>query len=109
MAGEGYHAHRLPREHQRRLVKAAQRAAEMGCECMQIFPRNPRGWKSRDYPPAEVAAFREARAQFNLTPLVLHSNYLVNLAASNPTLLAKSRRWWPMTFGAWACSERPSW
>ena len=73
------------------LVRAAQRAGDIGCECFQIFPRNARGWKSRVYPEAELAAFREARERLDLHPLVLHSNYLVNLAASDEALLARSR------------------
>jgi deoxyribonuclease IV len=74
------------------LLRAAQRAREIGCECLQIFPRNARGWRSRDYPAAEVEAFRAARVEAGLAPLVLHSNYLVNLASPNRALLQQSRR-----------------
>jgi len=74
------------------LVRAARRAHDIGCECLQIFPRNSRGWKSRIYPEAEVAAFRAERDALDLHPLVIHSNYLVNLASPDRKLLALSRR-----------------
>lgn len=74
------------------LVRAARRARDIGAECLQIFPRNARGWSSRVYPDREVAAFREERARHGLYPLVIHSNYLVNLASPDRKLLAVSRK-----------------
>ncbi len=73
------------------LVKAARHAHAIGCECLQLFPRNARGWRSRVYTDKEVAAWQAERERFDLRPVVLHSNYLVNLASSNATLLAQSR------------------
>jgi deoxyribonuclease-4 len=72
------------------LLKAAQRAEEIGCECLQIFARNARGWAAREYPAAEVEAFRAALRDGDLAPLVIHSNYLVNLASANRELREKS-------------------
>jgi deoxyribonuclease-4 len=74
------------------LVKAAQRAVAIGCECLQIFARNARGWGSREYPATEVEAFRAALKERDLAPLVIHSNYLVNLASPSRELREKSRR-----------------
>ncbi len=74
------------------LVKAAERAEGIGCECLQIFARNARGWASRQYPAAEVEAFRAALRERDLRPLVIHSNYLVNLASPNRELRGKSLR-----------------
>lgn len=74
------------------LLKAAQRAEQIGCECLQIFARNARGWASREYPEAEVEAFRAALRERALAPLVIHSNYLVNLASPDRELREKSRR-----------------
>ncbi len=73
------------------LVHAARQAHEIGCQCLQLFPRNARGWRGRAYSEAEVEAFRRERERFDLGPLVLHSNYLCNLAASKQALLARSR------------------
>ena len=74
------------------LVKAAQRAEQIGCESLQIFARSARGWASRQYPEREVETFRAALRARDLAPLVIHSNYLVNLASANRTLREKSLR-----------------
>ncbi len=74
------------------LVPAARHAHDIGCECMQMFARNARGWRSREYPEAEVAAFRAALDEYRLAPLVIHSNYLVNLASPNRELRDTSLR-----------------
>ena len=73
------------------LAKAIERAEALGCDCLQIFARNPRGWAARELTLAEITEFREARERSGLWPLVIHSVYLINLAAQDPMLLAKSR------------------
>ncbi|MEK6304022.1 MAG: deoxyribonuclease IV [Acidobacteriota bacterium] len=73
------------------LANAIARAEALGCDCLQIFARNPRGWAARELTPAEISEFREARERSGLWPLVIHSVYLINLAARDPALLAKSR------------------
>lgn len=75
----------------RGLVHAARHARAIGCECLQVFVRNPRGWRARSYPEAEVQAFRELVVELKLGPLVVHSCYLANLASPNAELLARSR------------------
>jgi deoxyribonuclease-4 len=74
------------------LVRAARHAQEIGCECMQMFARNARGWRARQYPEEEVAAFREVLAERDIAPLVIHANYLANLASPNRELRERSRR-----------------
>jgi len=73
------------------LANAIARAEALGCDCLQIFARNPRGWAARELTPAEINAFLQARDRSGLWPLVIHSVYLINLAAQDPALLAKSR------------------
>jgi deoxyribonuclease IV len=73
------------------LPNAITRADALGCDCLQIFARNPRGWAARELTQGEIIAFREARERAGLWPLVIHSVYLINLAACDPILLAKSR------------------
>jgi deoxyribonuclease-4 len=64
----------------------------LGCDCFQIFARNPRGWSARPLDKCEVSEFRSAREAAGLWPLVIHSVYLINLAAQEPGLLARSRQ-----------------
>jgi deoxyribonuclease-4 len=65
-------------------------AKAIGCQTWQIFSRNPRGWTARPLSPEEITAFRQARAESGLDPCVIHSCYLINLAASNSDMRAKS-------------------
>ena len=73
------------------LVWTARHAQEIGCECLQIFVRNARGWRGRSYSEREVAEFRKLLAEYDIGPLVVHSCYLVNLASPSPYLLQRSR------------------
>jgi deoxyribonuclease IV len=71
--------------------KAVARAADLGCEAMQIFAKNANQWRSKPLDPAEVAAFRAARAaRLALGPVLAHASYLINLAASDETIRGKS-------------------
>ena len=72
------------------LVRAAEHARRLRCECLQIFARNARGWRGRTYPQVEIDAFRERLARSEMSPLVIHSCYLVNLASPDPALRARS-------------------
>jgi deoxyribonuclease-4 len=74
------------------LPKAIESAVAKGCDGLQIFARNPRGWTARELERDEVHAFREARERANLWPLAIHSVYLINLASQDPVLLERSRR-----------------
>ena len=73
------------------LPNAISRAEALDCDCLQIFARNPRGWAVRELEQSEISEFREARERAGLWPLVIHSVYLINLAACDPVLLARSR------------------
>jgi len=71
---------------------AARHAREIGCECLQVFVRNARGWRGRTYVPDEVARFGELLAEYGIGPLIVHSCYLVSLASPGPALLERSRQ-----------------
>ncbi len=47
-------------------------------------------WRAPRPGAEEVEAFRRARARFDLKPLVVHVNYLVNLASADPEIRARS-------------------
>jgi deoxyribonuclease-4 len=73
------------------LAAAVSSAQAKGCDCFQIFARNPRGWLERQLTREEVRAFRDARERAGLWPLAIHSVYLVNLAAQDDLVLDRSR------------------
>jgi deoxyribonuclease-4 len=68
------------------LVNAAHEAADLGCNTFQIFTRSPRMWHSAPLDANQVAEFKDARAQFELGPLVIHGNYLTNMASCNSAI-----------------------
>lgn len=74
------------------LVKAARHARSLRCECLQIFARNARGWRGRTYTQDEIAEFRRILSKADISPLVVHSCYLANLASPDRALRERSLR-----------------
>lgn len=72
------------------MVKAAERAREIGADAIQIFGDNPTAWRRRDEPPVEQAAFRERLGRYGIGPVAIHAAYLVNLAGPDPEFFARS-------------------
>jgi len=73
------------------LQNALLKARSLDCDTVQIFSRNPRGWMARPLTDEEIERFRTVRAETRIAPVVIHCNYLVNLASANPEILEKSR------------------
>jgi deoxyribonuclease IV len=69
---------------------AAREARRTGCDTFQMFSANPRGWKALEPMPESCERFREARARYGQSPLVVHDNYLINLASTDPRIRALS-------------------
>ena len=65
-------------------------AKETGCDAVQIFSRNPRGWMAKPLTAEAIELFRKTRKQTKLSPVLIHTNYLINLAAADESLLLKS-------------------
>ena len=72
------------------LEKAPHRAKKIGCDTFQMFSANPRGWRGQEPTPEECERFCETRAACGLSPLVIHDNYLINLASANAFLRGQS-------------------
>jgi deoxyribonuclease-4 len=66
-------------------------AKETGCDTVQIFSRNPRGWMAKPLTSEDVSVFVKTRRTTKISPVAIHCNYLVNLAATDEILLQKSR------------------
>jgi len=69
---------------------AAERAWRLGCNCFQIFSSSPRQWKPWDLARPQCDHMNALREKYNLKPLVIHTNYLVNLAGTSSQFHAKS-------------------
>jgi deoxyribonuclease-4 len=69
---------------------SAERAWRLGCNTLQIFSSSPRMWRPYDISPAQCESMLRLRADYDLKPLVIHANYLINVAGTDPEMLEKS-------------------
>ncbi|HWF47255.1 MAG TPA: deoxyribonuclease IV [Bryobacteraceae bacterium] len=74
------------------LERAALKAHELGANTLQIFSASPRMWRAKAPDPAQVRLMARARERHDLRPLVVHANYLINLAAADEAIREKSVR-----------------
>jgi len=72
------------------VASAFGRAAELGCDAIQIFVKNASQWRARPLEEVEAAAFRKAHAAGRVGAVLAHASYLINLAAADPQVLALS-------------------
>ena len=70
--------------------KVVERAEVRGCETIQFFSRNPRGWNYDPLNKKEVEEFRVLIKSSNLFPIFLHLPYLPNVAARNSKYYRRS-------------------
>jgi len=66
------------------------RGKSIGCDCIQIFTKSSRQWKSKPYSEEETAAFRRNLRESDIRCVVAHDSYLVNLGAPDDALRKKS-------------------
>jgi deoxyribonuclease IV len=69
---------------------AAERAYRLGCNTFQIFSSSPRQWTPYELSLPQCDELNRLREKYDLKPLVIHTNYLINLAATNEGFLKKS-------------------
>ncbi len=62
------------------LHRAIEAAADYGFDCVAMFVRNQRQWRSSPLSAEATAAFVEVRRRLKIAPVVAHGSYLVNLA-----------------------------
>jgi len=72
------------------LERAFDLAAEVGCDCLQIFVKNQRQWAARPLTEEQVRAFRSAQRRSSDKPVIAHGSYLLNLASPDRTIRRKS-------------------
>jgi deoxyribonuclease IV len=69
---------------------AAERAYRLGCSAFQIFSSSPRQWVPYELGRPDCAELIRLREKYDLFPMAIHVNYLVNLASTTPVFLRKS-------------------
>ncbi|MCK4265015.1 deoxyribonuclease IV [Candidatus Babeliales bacterium] len=70
--------------------KSIERAESIGCSTMQIFTKSNRTWFGKKITDEEANKFKETLKRSNLSEIMVHSAYLINLAAQNTELRNKS-------------------
>src|SRR5256884_9966953 len=73
-------------------LNALESARKLGCNALQIFSASPRMWQggSARIPDVDAQAFRARREELRFGPLVIHANYLINLASEQRMLQTRS-------------------
>lgn len=71
---------------------ALERGKEIGCQTIQVFIRNVRGWASKPFSQKEIDDFLEKKKEYSkvIWPIFSHNSYLINLATSDQEKLSKS-------------------
>ena len=67
-------------------------ASKLGANALQIFSASPRMWPGGGtrIADADAARFRARRTELGLGPLVIHGNYLINLASPERVMRTRS-------------------
>jgi deoxyribonuclease-4 len=67
-------------------------ASKLGANALQIFSSSPRMWPrgGSRIADADAARFRARRTELGLGPLVIHDNYLINLASPDRVMRTRS-------------------
>jgi deoxyribonuclease-4 len=70
--------------------RVVDRAVERGCDTLQMFSRNPRGWRSSKLDSRDVESFRRKLKHSGIWPVIVHTSYLLNLASPKEDVYRKS-------------------
>ncbi|OGU71780.1 MAG: deoxyribonuclease IV [Ignavibacteria bacterium RIFCSPLOWO2_12_FULL_56_21] len=70
---------------------AIERAVRIGCTALQMFVKNNNQWKGKALSDEDVATYKDALSKARIGPVVVHDTYLINLCASDRSILRKSR------------------
>ncbi|MFQ6067644.1 MAG: deoxyribonuclease IV [bacterium] len=66
------------------------RATHLGCETIQIFSGNPRGWENKPLSSVEATKFKGEVKKEKINPVFVHMPYLPNIASPRENLYLRS-------------------
>jgi deoxyribonuclease-4 len=69
---------------------AVEQARAIGANTFQIFSSSPRMWRAPKVDPKQAARMKELRAKLDVSPLVIHTSYLVNVCSQSEEVREKS-------------------
>lgn len=70
--------------------KTVDLALERGCEAIQVFSSNPRGWALPRDAATSDPDLRDLLVEHDLHPILVHAPYLINIASPDPEVYARS-------------------
>ncbi len=70
--------------------RAILRIKELGGNTLQVFSTSPRIWRASTPDAADVRNLHLAREKYDITPLVVHDSYLINLASQDDKIRTSS-------------------
>src|SRR3990167_3996441 len=73
------------------LEQALVRAHELGCPTLQIFIKSNRQWHAKPLTNDVIEVFKETRKELNISPVISHATYLINIASSDADTRNKSK------------------
>jgi deoxyribonuclease IV len=65
------------------IENAPERAADIGCETMQIFTRPPQGGKAPEITKEIIQSFKIQNSKFKILETYIHAPYYINFASAN--------------------------
>ncbi len=89
------------------IKKSLDNAVGMNADVVQLFVQSPRTWRFPNHDPKDLERFRERREETGL-PALVHSLYLVNLAAPDDAVYTKSVDTMRATVDAACAIDAPS-
>jgi deoxyribonuclease IV len=70
---------------------AVDRAVSIGCTALQVFTKNNNQWNAKPFEEEDIENYKRKIEESTITPVMAHDSYLINLCATNPDNLEKSR------------------
>ena len=72
--------------------RAVERAESIGATALQVFTKNSNRWESAPLTREDAENYKTALSKSNIRAVISHDSYLINLCATDPAILEKSRR-----------------
>lgn len=69
---------------------AVERAAEAGCDVVQVFTKNNNQWNCKPLQESDCEAWQAALKQHHIAAPIAHTSYLINVGSGDQTLFDKS-------------------
>ncbi len=66
------------------------RATKLNCTTIQLFSRSPRSWQLKRLDKKDIQDFKQQVCQANISPIFVHTPYLLNCASSDQALYRQS-------------------